>query len=491
MPLTLRLPINDRAILSFDQSSLTLQIMQIIIYAVVSILLGFLVLKFKVLPLLGILGIVFLLSCIKIIPTTAQKFSDLFRQFRWWHFSWVLLFFSGLVFRIRETEETVDTPLDFWAIYRIALVSLVGFILLYRLVISRSNWFPSIFQGLPGLLLGYCLVSLTSTLWSVYPMWSFYKSTEYLVDIILIGAIIYSMRSAYDFQTLFNLTWALVGLRVVLVWFGIVIWPDQALNREIGLLGVQISGVLPATSSNGVGGLSAVLATVSFCRFFIRKEKNQFYLVVFLISICTLILSQTRSALVGFLCAVLVILFATRKIGLISLALGSCVGLVFLSSAGDIFLEFFMRGQGTGLFTTLSGRTVWWEIGWRLFTEEPLFGYGGYAGARFKALSEAGRTITSSIHNTWLEILLGVGIIGFSFFALCFVGIWITLFRIIKKEKEQTVLYLLAVEALGTMAVLSVRSVFASSLIWHPSLPFFLVLGYAEIFRRLWKKSNS
>lgn len=490
MPLSLRLPINDRAIIYFDQSSLILQIMQLIIYAAVSILLGLLVLRFNVLPLLGILGIVFLLSCIKIIPTTAQKFSELFRQFRWWHFSWILLFLSGLVFRVRETDDIAESPLDFFAIYRIGLVSFVGFLLLYRLVIFRSNWLPSLFQGLTGLLLGYGLVSVTSTMWSVYPMWTLYKSTEYLVDITLISAIIFSLRSEHDFQNFFNVTWALIGLRVLLIWLGIILWPDEAIKRGIGLLGIQISGVYPASSSNGVGGLSAILATISFCRYFIREEKNQFYLIVFIIGIVTLILSQTRSALVAFLCAILVILFITRKIGVITLAGGACVGMIFLSSAGDIFLEFFRRGQTEGNFTSLSGRTVWWEIGWRLFTEQPLIGYGGYAGARFKALTEAGRTITSSIHNTWLEVLLGVGIFGFSFFALCFIGIWICLLRILRKEQEQTVFYYLTIEAIGIMTLLSVRSIFASALVWHPSLPFLLVLGFAEFHRRSWKSKR-
>ena len=461
--------------------------MPVIIFSIIGIVLGILLLNYGIIPFLAIVGIGFLLSCYKLIPIAGGKISDLFQQFRWWHFSWLLLFLSGLVFRVRETEDVVQSPLDFFAIYRIGLVSFVGFLLLYRLVISRSNWLPSLFQGLTGLLLGYGLVSVFSTMWSVYPMWTLYKSMEYLVDITLISAIIFSLKSASDFQSFFNVTWMFIGLRVLLVWVGIILWPDQAVKHGIGLLGVQIQGVFPASSSNGVGGLSAVLATVSFCRFYIREDRNHFYLIIFLISITTLILSQTRSTLVGFLCAILAILFTTRKIGFVTLAVGACVGMISLSSAGDIFLEFFRRGQTEGNFTSLSGRTIWWEIGWRLFTEEPLIGYGGYAGARFKALTEAGRTITSSIHNTWLEILLGVGIIGFSFFALCFIGIWLCVFRIIRKEQEQTVFYYLAIESIGILTLLSVRSIFASALVWHPALPFLLILGFAEFHRRSWK----
>src|SRR5262245_45687402 len=41
------------------------------------------------------------------------------RQLSWWHFSWLLIFLSGIIFRVRETDALLESPVDFWAAYRI------------------------------------------------------------------------------------------------------------------------------------------------------------------------------------------------------------------------------------------------------------------------------------------------------------------------------------------------------------------------------------
>ena len=46
----------------------------------------------------------------------------------------------------------------------------------------------------------------------------------------------------------------------------------------------------------------------------------------------------------------------------------------------------------------------------------------------------------------------------------------------------------LQVEAIGILAVLSVRSMFTVELIWHPPLNFLLVLGFAEYLRRAYRE---
>jgi hypothetical protein len=40
------------------------------------------------------------------------------------------------------------------------------------------------------------------------------------------------------------------------------------------------------------------------------------------------------------------------------------------------------------------------------------------------------------------------------------------------------------VEALAVFTVVMIRSMFSTTLFWHPPLPFLLIVGYAEFLRR-------
>src|SRR5271170_595802 len=61
-------------------------------------------------------------------------------SFTWWQGMWFLLFLSGLVFRLRAVQDIDQSALDFWAIYRLGLVAIVGLVLCVRLVSERTRW---------------------------------------------------------------------------------------------------------------------------------------------------------------------------------------------------------------------------------------------------------------------------------------------------------------------------------------------------------------
>jgi hypothetical protein len=87
--------------------------------------------------------------------------------------------------------------------------------------------------------------------------------------------------------------------------------------------------------------------------------------------------------------------------------------------------------------------------------------------------------------STWFELLLGVGAPGFLLMASAVVGAWfILLRRVWRTPPEAELSYRLAVEALGVLAVITVRSIFTPNLIWHFPMMFLLVIGYAEALKR-------
>ncbi len=460
------------------------------IYLLVGLTLGVLILAFGYVALVVISALPLGLLVIKAFPVGVAKVSATIKQFRWFHVLWILVFLSGLVFRIREADAAVENPLDFWGLFRIGLVGIVAFVLLYRLVMRQPDWLNFFVKGYMGFLACNAILAVFSTFWSVYPAWTFYKSTEYLVDLTLMAAILATVKTPEDFKTIFDLTWMLLGCLIGTIWLGAIIWPNEAIFHVSGLIGYQIKGVLPAVAANGVGQLGALLACVTFVRIILGNQQNWFYHIVFVGAVLTIILAQSRSSLTGALVGMSLVFFVSKRKGPIFLALVVTLAVLTLTPALDIFLEFFQRGQNTQQFASLTGRVTWWAHAWDLFKERPLTGYGAYAGARFAVLADIGANETSTLHNTWLELLIGSGLLSFFLVLVPVLCVWIFLSRVTMSVNTDGVRYALAVEALGILAVLSVRSIFTSELIWHPPLAFLLVLGYAEFLRRTGKQSN-
>jgi len=142
------------------------------------------------------------------------------KTFTWWQGLWLLLFLSALVFRMRAAQDIDQSPLDIWAIYRVGLMLIVGLILCARLLSDRTKWLSVLFSGTLGILVLYPLLAMVSTLWSVRPSWTFYKSVEYLVDLAAIAAVIGTVRSLQEYRKLVNWTWTLLGLLVATAWLG-------------------------------------------------------------------------------------------------------------------------------------------------------------------------------------------------------------------------------------------------------------------------------
>ena len=216
---------------------------------------------------------------------------------------------------------------------------------------------------------------------------------------------------------------------------------------------------------------------------FAERSSRRFYLIVFLFAMVTLALSQSRSPLTGFLMAVPLVLSSAGKIGWVA-----ALGLLLLTAAsftplGDYFWQFFLRGQSEELFFSLSGRIYYWTETLPFIQASPLIGYGAYAAGRFLVASGFNPTL-SSLHGTWPEVLIGTGVLGLLPLLGAIVGTWVVLLRKRNNEGNNILREQLRLETIGVMTLLSVRSIFSVSFIWHPALTWLLALGYAEYLRR-------
>lgn len=417
------------------------------------------------------------------LPGAIAKIRSVTSRIRWWQSLWFLLFLSGLVVRTRTAEAATDQPLDFWAIARAGLVGLVGVLLLLRLFFRSTSWARGIRKGLIGAVAGYALISLVSSLWSVFPLWTAYKSIEYLVDIALIAAVVETVKSTHEFKRLFDWTWVLVAFLAVSIWIGIVLWPSEAVRSGIGLLGFQVSGVLPVIGSNGVGDVGAILALVAVRRSIHRQQRGP-YPAIALFGLATLLVSYSRTPMVGFLLAVPFALIGTGKrfpIYASAMAAAAAASLFF----ADTLQSFLARGQSIEEIRSLSSRVHWWAEAIDIFLNRPM-GYGAYAGTRFYMPFVRGVGLTSSIDSDWVETIVGTGVLGFAILFVAVAGLWgYSMKLLVTSPFPNSLSRDLLLECLPVLAYMTFRSFFVTKFfVWHPPLLFLLVLGYVEFTRR-------
>jgi len=401
-----------------------------------------------------------------------------------WHALWALIFLSGLVFRNRDVQTLKVAPIDLWAVYRIILVSLVAFTLMVHLALRRREWLPSLFRGIVGVMAAYALVCVVSTVWSVYPAWTLYKSLEYVVDIGLLAAILAHAPSEERYKTFIDLTWVLLALLLVTVWVGAVVWPDEAFVPAGELVRVRLAGVLPGLDQTDVGEFGAILAIVAVSRLITpaRERTRAFYCVVVIFGVVTLLASQTRADLVGFIFALLLVLWFARRFRTLVLVI-VLLGLILSMTDREVLTELWGRGDSPETMESLSDRVPAWQLGWNRFLDRPLTGYGAYAGGRFAVLPEVGATEKAAMLNTYMEVSVGTGIWGIIPILCALIGTWQILIHTIRISGTHLQRHL-PLEALAVLALLTVRSFTSSQFVWHPSLHGLVILGYAEVLRR-------
>jgi O-antigen ligase len=335
--------------------------------------------------------------------------------------------------------------------------------------------------GIVGLLGLYCALALVSTAWSIYPLWTLYKSAEYLVDVALAAAIVSEIKTVKGIKSLVDLTWVLYGLLLVSVIVGALLWPSQAVAQGVGLISLRLQGVMPLLSANSVGDTAATLFVVAFCRLLLLGHDRFFYWTVLSLAFIVGVLAQSRSPIAAAAMAILVILLCSRRI--IPALLILLVSFSFYWYFSDVIVAYLIRGQSPEAVASLTGRVGWWATAFSFIEQKPLLGYGAYAGSRFMVLSSLGLGIVSTLHNAWVEILVNSGVIGSAPVLLAFIGVCLVYARLLVSGMKSRVEMLVLLESAGMLTIEIVRSIFSSGLVLHPSTIFVLTVIFADVYR--------
>lgn len=449
---------------------------------------------------LVLLGIAVLLACLPLVLVGIRKVLRLLRnggEVRWVYLAWALLLASTLVWSAGNAPSS--TSLDEAGggqFVRLAFLVL-GTLVTLIIAAKRNLAFVGYLAKAPvAIFFVFALWGLTSTLWSVLPSVTIYKEFEYLAVLLLVATVVSIIRSRSVAKTsherllrvknIFDWHWLLIALMLLSVYVAVLLWPSRALEPSIGLLSFQLQGVSPRIATNSVGELGAILGTVALVRLLnpLRTRaagSRAVYALVLAGSLVTLILAQSRSPIIGALLAAVVVALASRRIFfLLALALISAV-LVF--NYGDTTYQYLARGQDESDLKGLSSRVNYWEGAATAIRERPLAGYGAYAGGRYLLRQEivGEEKAVSSLHNSYMETLVGTGAVGLTILVTGLGTTWVFLFRLRRRAARYPVGRLLWIESVGIFTVLSVRSMFSTPFIWTNVLTFGLLLIYLTV----------
>lgn len=429
--------------------------------------------------------------------STWETAKSLVHSFAWWH--WLVLFalLGGLNYRM-QTYDLADisaNPVDTSVKLRLIFDALVATILLARLLTRKTAWLRPLFRGVFGMLTFFVLLALLTTLWSVKPYWTFYKSLEYGLDVALIVAVAVSVKNLLEYRLLLNWVYGLCGALVALALLEAIFMPGSAFDYGLGgaFTFPELTGVFPSQSANGLGTFGAIISIVALYRLLAGKMERSdrgWYQMILIFGLVTMFMTEARSAIGAFLAATILLLVLTRRV-----VTGTIIGVgtafvLAISGIGRSLIDYLMRGQTAFQFNSVTGRTEVWAVAWQKIAERPFIGWGAYAGGRFVVLPLLHKSAAADVDSTIVETLLDTGVIGLVALLLVVFVAGYFLLRAYKSRRLDYAERGLALECLLVLTVMAFRCAFVSNLTRHPALPFLAVVGFAELVRRRLKSGT-
>ena len=448
------------------------------------------------LPLV-LLGVAVFLGGVPLTAIAARKVARPLHeggQVRWVYLAWAMLLAGGLVWNTTGGPGATSVgDASGNNLLRLGFL-LLGMLVTAIIAAKRNLTFVGYVLKSPLVVFFvFAVWGLTTVLWSVLPVVTVYKEAEYLAVLFLVAAVVALFRAPsvaatpheqlMRVKSLFDWHWSLLVLMMLSVYLGILIWPSLALEPSIGVLGVQLQGIFPRIATNSVGELGAIVGTVALARLLNSRAVGSrgIYVLVLAVSLTTLYLAQSRSPIIGAVLAAIVVAMASRRFVFL-------LGLLVLSgyvlvNYGDTTYEYLARGQDEAQIAHLSSRVDYWQGAEEAIRDRPLAGYGAYAGGRYILENEilGQEKAVSSLHNTYMETLVGTGAVGVTLLVVGLLATWVLLFRLRRQAMQDTVGRLLWIEGAGVFAILTVRSMFSTPFIWTNLLTFGLLLVYLTV----------
>ncbi|MGB3760974.1 MAG: O-antigen ligase [Rivularia sp. (in: cyanobacteria)] len=344
----------------------------------------------------------------------------------------ILILITVGAFAIKPVHEISPNPLGGAFVDKILNAS--SYLILFALITYYWKGFlyvgsKSIFQML------LLIIILFSVLWSA-DMGSSLTYMRGLIRIYLL-AVYLAMRYTFKEQIRF-IAFALGTTTVLSIIFPLI--PSFGGIHTTPELAGMWGGIFG--HKNELGYMMAWSAGVSLHLALSESKYRWIRLLLFGLSICLIILSKsTTSLMIVFTMISLLPLYKLSTNNNYKLQIIAISFVLILLITGSILIfgnaETIVGTSGKDL--TLNGRTDLWEPVLNQILQRPLFGYGYAAFWTSPFASNIRLTYewASNSHNGFFEVLLDLGIVGFSIFAIGFIRFFtMALYRVVFVAKK-------------------------------------------------------
>ena len=284
----------------------------------------------------------------------------------------------------------------------------------FSLILNLSLF--SIVRNAPPVLILFILYVLLSTFWSESPEWTAQRGLH------LTGKVLV----AYRLAQIFGLTEILTYVRDCLFIVVLVAALTAILLPEIGTQsyrgGTAWNGLY--THKTGLGHTAALCSLLCLHSFMTGAGRSALTMMYLVLSLLVTALSLSATSYVALAAAVVIYIVAVKR-GLSGATISQRKDAVILGSAfiafGAIvayaFVELILNILGRDI--TLSGRTDIWQGVLEMVKEKPALGYGFFAAWRSDQVAYVLERVwiwTPSAHNSYLQCLVDLGIVGLVLF---------------------------------------------------------------------------
>lgn len=380
---------------------------------------------------------------------------------------WIIFLFGTLIFTVREN---VDVAASFFTIEKInRYIALpIIFLFSFRFLSNKKLNKKIINHPIIKILILFGVFQILSSIWSINPAYTLFRSVEYFGSILLVIISIHYIKNFRPEKFLINWHYFLI----ISVWIGLILNPSGALKpAESSIFGFMLHGNLFQINANSVSQFSGALILFFLIKF-LHKKTTKFDYVLFPFIILTIILAQGRTGIAALILAIIIYAITKRLITRFVLVLALPLTVLFAFNSVDI-LEYLERGQTTSNIETFSGRLNYWQYGFLAFYESPILGNGAYSGVRFKVLPMIDDSTLSSLHNSWVDLLVNNGLFGF---ILMLILVLILLKRLFNGVRKGALFSYEFSIYFSVMIISLFRSFFSNAFVYHSDFIFFLII---------------
>jgi len=366
---------------------------------------------------------------------------------------WLLLaypVFLHLVSRNRSADEAL--VVDESAKYQVVVTAVCGIYVVAIVMRSSLSWIQSLFHRPLVWWTLYLLLAILSSLWSVQPLLTLFRSGQALIFFLLVVNAL-RLTPSYEDWVRFQLLFGVVLILCATYTFAQDVYPAAGLSVK---------------SLHG-WGFPHCLASLFFIGLPLRNQSWGPLLYLILIVLVVSTAAKAYIALViGFW---FFVYFSDSPSRNILLWAASFVLLILLLFFPMEALRLFFPGKDIQMILTGHGRLPVWEtMAEEFVVHRPVLGYGFGAGDKLSYLSEGLSFRISHSHNIVLAAVMNLGTVGGSLIAMFCLDVVLSVWRSIDERWRACNIGALTAIIFTTLFTTSISSNVSSTWLNHAML---------------------